>query len=164
MNRLDADKYSCPILSVVDGDTISIQPTPELIEWAGFSLPSKQKIRLFGVDAPEMKQGEHGRLTREHTATALSSFSSCVLVPHDVDIYHRIVAEVLLDDLNLGLDLLRAGRAIAYRTYLGPKSDRRSRYLEAEDLAKVEGLGIWGDPEFVPPTVWRKRQKVAGII
>lgn len=154
--------FQCQILAVTDGDTIAVHPSPELIEWAGRPLPTKQKVRVFGVDAPEMKQGEHGRLTREHTAAALSSFASCVLVPHAIDIYNRIVAEVLLDELNLGLDLLRTGRAIAYRAYLGPKGELRTKYLETEQQAKADSLGIWGDPEFVPPMVFRKRAKVVG--
>jgi endonuclease YncB( thermonuclease family) len=150
--------FLCKILAVVDGDTISVSPSPELIAWAGRPLPVKQKIRVFGVDAPELKQAEHGKITKAYTADVINRHSSCILLPCSIDIYNRIVAEVVLEDLNLGLNLLQEGRAIAYRAYLGPKGDRRTRYLEAEHQAKTKGVGVWADPEFVPPAVWRKRK------
>jgi micrococcal nuclease len=152
--------FACPVLAVVDGDTITVQTTSELMEWSGLLLPKKQKIRLFGVDAPEMKQGTHGRLTREYTAAAIASCSTCVVIPKTIDIYKRVVGEIILGELNLSLELLSAGRAIAYRAYLGPKGEVRTRYLSTEAAAKEAGLGVWADPEFVPPTVWRKRSKV----
>jgi endonuclease YncB( thermonuclease family) len=112
----------------VDGDTLTL---------AG------QKVRLFGVDAPEMDQmcdrkGQIwacGVMARDMLAELVAAGRvSCDVV--DTDRYGRAVAVCGLGDQDVGAQMVRQGGAIAYRRYSG-------RYVNAENAARRDGLGIW---------------------
>lgn len=49
MSNTERFYHDCKVLNVVDGDTVDI-----LVDH-GFSIFSKQRFRLYGIDAPEMK-------------------------------------------------------------------------------------------------------------
>ena len=112
----------------VDGDTLTV---------AG------QKVRLFGVDAPEMDQmcdskgkiWACGEMARDMLADLVAAGRlSCDVV--DTDRYGRAVAVCALGDRDVGAQMVRQGGAIAYRRY-------SERYVNAENAARRDGLGIW---------------------
>lgn len=123
----------------VDGDTLEI---------AG------QKVRLFGIDAPELDQrcdrgGEVwacGRAAREALAGIVGRQRLDCRV-QDVDRYGRSVAVCLAGGEDVGALMVRAGMAIAYRRYSG-------RYVNAEGAARADGLGLWTST-YVQPEQYR---------
>lgn len=124
---------------VVDGDTLVIRG---------------QKIRLWGVDAPEVRQScssprgaevACGRMAK----TALRDLvgretPDCVRV--DRDRYNRTVARCSIRGQDIGLSMLRQGWAMRYTLASDNRpweAIRRARYLEAEVSARTNGRGIW---------------------
>ncbi|KSB91677.1 nuclease [Caulobacter vibrioides] len=124
---LTAMIIACTAPAVHDGDTLRC---------------GKERIRLFGVDAPEVKRGttpaepfayqardELLRLTRGRVGCR----------PVDKDRYGRWVARCWSDaspDLNAAL--IRSGYATEYRRY------SKGAYAAAEAQARASRRGVWG--------------------
>lgn len=129
-------------VSVIDGDTLELHG---------------QRIRLFGIDAPESGQrcsqtdGSQWRCGRE-AAFALDGFvqgHTVTCVGRDTDRWGRIIAVCDIGGVDLGLQMVESGWAIAYRRY--------SRdYAPAEDRARSAALGIWSG-SFENPEHWRHK-------
>jgi len=127
---------------IIDGDTIEI---------AG------ERIRLFGIDAPESRQqcrtgsGRDypcGRVaTRALTAAIRGSQVSCTPVDHDR--YDRDVAICTAGGHDLGDVMVRSGNAIDYRRH------SQGRYAAAEREARAAKRGMWAGT-FEEPEVWRR--------
>ena len=119
----------------VDGDTLDV---------AGV------KVRLFGVDAPELDQpcergGRRwacGRAAREELAGIVGR-KRLVCAVQDVDRYGRAVAVCEAGGEDIGALMVRRGMAVAYLRY-------SSRYANAEAAARAEGLGLWAAEWVVP--------------
>ena len=127
---------------VIDGDTIHIGDT---------------KIRLHGIDAPEMKQTCRTSKGKEQMCGVLAKQALERLVKgQDVtckgdtrDRYKRLIAVCYVGQLNINEQMIADGWALAYRRY-------STDYVRAETLAKSRREGMWRT-EFVPPWKWRKR-------
>jgi endonuclease YncB( thermonuclease family) len=127
--------------SVIDGDTIEIHG---------------QRIRLFGIDAPEASQtctiGGRSYRCGQEAALALSEFIGqrpVACEQRDVDRYGRIVAVCRLGGEDLGAWMVSRGWALAYSRY--------SRdYFDEELTARANKRGIWRGT-FVRPWLWRQR-------
>ena len=127
-------------IRIVDGDTIHI---------------NKIKYRLYGIDAPEMKQlckmkeknYKCGVKSKEFLVSLIGNQS--VKCNHkDKDRYNRIVAECFLGETNLNKELVRNGWALAYRDY-------SKDYVIDEEYAQENNLGMWKG-KFIHPKKWRK--------
>ena len=126
--------------SVIDGDTIEIRG---------------QRIRLFGIDAPESRQtctDAQGAPYRcgQKAAQALDSRISDGVVtcePKDRDRYGRIVAICRAYGEDLAAWMTGLGWALAFRRY-------STQYVPAEELAERRKIGMWSG-KFVPPWEWR---------
>jgi micrococcal nuclease len=129
------------VIEVADGDTVVIRTASDDV-----------RIRIFGIDAPESGQS-YGAEARQTTRSLLLGRDVTVR-QRDVDQYGRIVAELLLDGADVGATLIAAGAAWHYRAF----SDS-SEYAELEAQAYRERVGLWSDPEPVPPWTWRARTR-----
>lgn len=130
-------------LRVLDGDTLNL---------------GHQRIRLYGVDAPESDQTcERGGVVwpcGADATVALRSFLAgrqvnCNAVSQDV--YGRTIAQCAADGQDVGAWLVREGFAVAYREY-------SSAYVADEALARHERRGIWGG-SFVMPSEHRRNSR-----
>jgi len=83
---------------VTDGDTIVIQSGEE-----------QYKIRLSGIDAPEIRQA-FGREARAALAGQVES-NAVVFVWEKKDRYGRLLGTVLLGSVNVNLEQMRGGFA-----------------------------------------------------
>ena len=137
---------------VVDGDTIHIK---------------SYKIRLEGIDAPEIKQ----KCKKSYLQIMFFNFQKdyycglvskkkliqkiankrvkCILLGKDR--YKRYLAKCLKGTIDLNRWMVRNGYAIAYRKY-------SKLYVTDENLAKDEKLGLW-EGIFVEPEQWRRKNK-----
>lgn len=128
---------------VVDGDTLDL---------AG------QRVRLFGIDAPEMRQGctdatgkawACGRWAAQRLAELVAE-GAVTCTPRDRDRYGRIVASCGTAAGDLGAAMVAGGAATAYLRY--------SRlYAGLEAIARRNGWGIW-QGGVVAPEEWRRAQ------
>ena len=134
---------------VVDGDTIHIK---------------SYKIRLEGIDAPEMKQKCKkpylkimffnfqkdyycGQMSKKKLVQKIGNKPvKCILLGKDR--YKRYLAKCLKGTINLNRWMVRNGYAIAYRKY-------SKIYIPDENFAKEEKLGLWIGT-FIKPEKWRK--------
>ncbi len=127
---------------VIDGDTIHIE---------------NYKIRLHGIDAPEINQkcfinnqfwncGIESSLFLKKLIS--NSLVHCIV--NDIDKYERYIAECFANKINLNAYIVRNGWAIAYRYY-------SLDYVEEERLANLEKKGIWKG-EFEEPYLFRKKK------
>ena len=128
------------VVAVHDGDTITVD--------------DGVRVRLFGIDAPELAQ-EGGRESRRYLAE-LVLHQRVELTVKDTDQYGRGVAQVRLEDgRDVNALMVQAGHAWVYRKFCRPCYGMRMD----ETAAKWKGLGLWAQSRPVPPWVWRKRHK-----
>jgi micrococcal nuclease len=115
----------------------------------------EERVRLWGIDAPESKQPWG---TRAKQFTGDLAFGKTVTVRvRDIDRYKRTVVEIILPDgRNLNQELVRAGLAWWYRQFA--KRDTVLPVLEEE--ARAAKRGLWADPSPTPPWEWRKTARV----
>jgi endonuclease YncB( thermonuclease family) len=132
---------------VIDGDTLEIEPTPG-------GQPTK--IRLIGVDAPEVKSYWADASTRYAVARAHAKPVVIRLEPTRTrDRYGRLLAYVYLSDReSLNFALVRDGQAYADRRF---RHTMGSQFEQAENAARKKGTGLWKDvrEQQMPP--WRQR-------
>ena len=115
-------------IKVVDGDTIHV---------------GNVKYRLFGIDAPEIKQVceknnkkiECGVIAKNVLKIKIGNkIPECIV--KDKDRYQRLVAECFVNKESLSKFMVREGYAVAYTQYSGD-------FLEDEKYAKENNNGIW---------------------
>jgi endonuclease YncB( thermonuclease family) len=128
---------------VIDGDTIVV---------AG------ERIRLEGIDAPELHQdctayGQRwacGRTSAEWLRERLQG-RQFECVGHARDRYSRLLAVCFVGGESINERIVREGWALNYRKY-------STAYLRAEAEAKRAGAGMWRG-EFEPPWEWRAERR-----
>ena len=138
------------IAKVIDGDTIKIE---------------RNKIRLFGIDAPEKKQ----KCKKPWLSISFLTFNSnyqCGVIStnklkskindkfimckfNNKDRYNRFIAECYKDKTNINRWMVLNGYAVAYRKY-------SKKFVSDENLAKTDKLGLWAGT-FKMPWDWRKK-------
>ena len=128
---------------IIDGDTIHIE---------------KNKIRLHGIDAPEIdqtctiknKEWNCGiESSVELKKLILDNNISCVV--NDIDKYNRYIAECFINNNNINKHMVRNGWAIAYRYY-------SLDFVEDEKLAEKDKIGLW-QGKFQEPYLYRKSKQ-----
>lgn len=116
----------------------------------------KLNVQLRGVAAPVLLQ-EFGDLSRAHLANLILDKS--VEVQFSQLQSEQVVARVIWNDLDIGLQLIRDGAA--WFDKVGNHSltnDERMLYSEAEGLARTEMRGLWIDGSPMPPWEWKRAQ------
>ena len=95
------------------------------------------------------------RITRAKQALSDLAFSKQArVVEVTMDRYGRIVGRVYVDSTDVNRELLAQGYAWVYRQY----SDD-AELLELEAQAKEKNLGLWAEPNPIPPGEWRRGKR-----
>jgi len=134
-------ELTCTVRSVFDGDTLAA------------SCPDGEvRVRVFGIDAPEMGQEPWGDRSKEALRGLLPRRDSVRLRVMDQDRYHRTVAQVFAGERDVGLEMVRQGRARVYEQY-----NDSPVYQQAEAEARRARRGIWEKPGGQQdPATWRR--------
>lgn len=130
---------------VHDGDTVTV---------AGV------KIRLFGVDAPEMDQSCEmpdgsdwacGVWSRDQVRAAVKG-RDLRCVRQDTDRYGRMVARCYLGDQDLAQRLVQDGIVFSYASF-------SKDYIVDEKAAAVAGRGLWRAKTMTPAEFRRQKRQ-----
>jgi micrococcal nuclease len=136
-----ATELSGKVVGIADGDTFTLL------------LPNNTtvKIRLHGIDTPEKGQ-PFGENAKQYTSNLI--FNKQVKVKQtDTDRYGRIVGIVTNpENINVNEALLKAGMAWHYKKY-----DSNPNWANFEKEARASKIGLWQDPNLMPPWDWRKK-------
>ena len=137
---------------IIDGDTVHI---------------NNLKIRLEGIDAPEIKQKckkeklkisstlgytfyedyDCGKNAKEKLKAKVND-SNIKCISFTKDRYKRYLATCFKEEINLNGWMVRNGYAVAYRKY-------SKKFVSQEIFAKKEKLGLWSGT-FMMPWDYRK--------
>jgi len=115
-------------IRVIDADTIDVGGT---------------RVRLFGIDAPEMgqpcradgREWDCGAWARDVVRNRFEgTYARCQ--PRDTDRYGRVVAQCAVDGQDMGRVIVYSGLAWAFRRY-------SETYDLDEKAAAIAGRGVW---------------------
>ena len=125
----------------------------------GDSLRSgKLRIRIFGIDAPELKQQCQdqngtawacGLAARQKLKNLLDADKLLHCELRDVDRYGRLVMQCFRGTVDIGAAMVRSGHALAYRSF-------SQLYVAEEQQASAARHGVW-QGSFQPPWEWRRQ-------
>jgi len=148
------DKQRFFVSKIVDGDTVYIHSLA--------NPTSETKVRLLGIDAPEMSaEGGLPAYWAEQATTYLRvrALHQSVIVRLEStktrDKYGRLLAYLYLsesDDLNL--DCVRDGQAYADRRF---RHSLQTQFEQAEGAARKARSGLWKDVRDDQMPEWRRR-------
>lgn len=139
---LSAAEITGKVVGVSDGDTITVLDEAD---------HGRFRIRLHGIDCPEKNQ-DFGNVAKSYLSSLI--FGKIVKVRYkEIDRYGRIVGLVLLDGTDINLKMLEAGLAWHYKRY-----DGNPEYAEAENQARKNRIGLWQQPNPIPPWNFRKKK------
>ena len=125
------------VIHVYDGDTVK--------------LKDGRRLRFIGINTPET--GHHDQVNQPFAGEATALLQN-LLDKHNRtlllqagrehrDHYGRLLAHVFLEDgTNIAVQLLQKG--LATTLVVPPNTWGHSCYQQHEDLARIEGLGLWG--------------------
>lgn len=136
-----ADGLAKPLFSddavvarVSDGDSIVVRT----------ERGKTEKVRLIGIDAPELRQKPWGREARKHLKKLLSGAS--VRLETDVvkrDRYGRLLAYVWTTGGRfINLEMIKDGYAVLYT--IPPNVKHADMLRNAQSEARENKTGIWG--------------------
>ena len=112
------------------------------------------KIRLYGIDCPESSQSYGAEATQFTKNLVLNK--SVKVEKKDTDYYGRVIGLVYLPDGRLLNKLLvENGYAWVYDIYC--QIPECSNWKNLETQAKNKKLGLWKDPNPIPPWQYRKQ-------
>jgi endonuclease YncB( thermonuclease family) len=131
------------VVRIADGDTISVLDKNN----------TQYKVRLHGIDTPERDQ-RYGKQAWDALSTMVAGKSVGVVVLGK-DSYGRTDGTVYQGGRNINLAMVAAGHAWWYRYYAPDEHPLQA----AEDKARTEQLGLWAEPNPIPPWDWRRQQK-----
>ena len=134
-----AHAVTCLVVGISDGDTLNVVCGGR----------QRVKVRLAGIDAPELRQS-YGRAAKR-SLTLLCQRKTAEVAVLDIDAYDRAVARVFCAGQDASAVQVASGLAWAYRPYL-----RTPYLLDLENEARRQRRGLWAAANPMPPWTWRK--------
>ncbi len=135
------------VISITDGDSFTVEMNGVV-----------QRIRLCGIDAPELSQTD-GEAAKAELMKWVKQGTRIALDIVTIDRYGRIVAEAWIPmeppEILLQEEMLKSGAAWIHPQYVDdcPNSSAMKR---AEAIARENRRGIWENPSQIRPWEWRK--------
>jgi micrococcal nuclease len=134
LSRQDSADNFVTVVSVSDGDTVKV-----------ILNRRKEKVRLVGIDAPELGQRPWGTEAKKYLETLLGSSGWKVELEFDVekrDKYGRVLAYLKTTDGKL-INLLMVRNGYAMLFTIPPNVRYAAELRSAQREAREEHLGIW---------------------
>lgn len=158
---LSAKSINGVVLSIHDGDTITIMPEGGV---------KKSKVRLLGVDTPEIdfnghSQGTIAEIARETLKSILpvDAQIKIELPSGSMDSNGRYLGQIFYKGIDINLEMLSRGMGAVY--FIFPYDKKMvAEYLEAAELADLMGVGIFSPEYSKTPLPYMFRQNVKGVL
>ena len=141
---LTAHAWMAKVVSVTDGDTIKVYNVEK----------GQVKIRLYRIDTPEKAQ-PYGKAAGKHLASLIAG-AAVEVESVATDRYGRTVGIVWDSESNINQQMVQAGYAWVYKRYCDKPFCEY--WLTLENEAMTDKLGLWQEPDPIPPWEWRKRK------
>ena len=139
---LHATRLQGEIIKVYDGDTITL-----------YANHTKYKIRLYGIDAPELNQS-FGKQSQENLQNMCKIGSEAIVEIKSRDKYNRLVGILSCDSINANKKQLESGYAWAYTEYI-PNIQEKLEYNSLQQEARASNLGLWSEKNPIKPSDFR---------
>ena len=138
-----AETLTGQVVGVHDGDTLTLRVAGN----------RSAKVRLAGMDAPELKQ-PYGQQAKR-ALSALAFGKAARVESSETDQYGRTLGTVFVGAVNVHAELVKRGAAWVYRAYPFPPE---LEGLEAQ--AQAARRGLWALPvdQRCPPWDWRHQE------
>lgn len=139
--------FSGLVIKVIDGDTIIV-----------LDGSKKIKVRLSGIDAPELKQRFGFNSKQELTSLIEKKWVN--ILSNSRDKYKRTLGKVICNNVDINLSLIKLGMAWHYKKYKKNQSKNdQDLYTYYENIARDSRLGLWKDYNSIAPWDWRRGKK-----
>ncbi len=138
------------VIVVIDGDTVLFKPDHYHPSSRAFL-----KVRLAGIDAPEVGQPHGEAATRALKDLALKQRGRLHRVATDA--YGRALGRLEIGGLDVNVELVRRGHAWA------SSRDAADPLRGVQDAARSARRGLWGEVAPTPPWVWRRGQSASPV-
>ena len=138
VNAAGLKEFVGTVSKVVDGDTLVVS-----------AVTGDCKVRMSGIDAPEMKQS-FGPEAKEALSSRVLG-KTVRVVCRENDRYGRVVADVYDGHKWVNLDMVFAGMAWHYKAY-----SKDARLASVEGNVRKHGVGLWKQKDPVAPWDFRK--------
>lgn len=132
-------QISGKVIGIKDGDTVVILLEGNI----------QKTLRLAEVDCPENSQ-PFGKNAKQFTSDQIFG-KQINFIETDTDRYGRTIAKIYYDNKYLSAEIIKAGFGWWYYYY---SNDKNLKMLE--DEASKNKIGLWSDPNSIPPWEWRK--------
>lgn len=143
---------------VVSGQTIEVMINDSLV-----------KVRLKGINAPDLRQSPWGKLAKNKLQELLISKNAppltakLIMLETDLsqkDNYDRIQAYIWKNNLLVNEELIAQGCALADLIYTDDQYSKRLGY--AQEYARIMGYGLWNpnQPMRLSPQEFRQQNKI----
>ncbi len=147
-----SNDLSARVVKVNDGDTLTVMVGRK-----------KERVRLIGIDAPELGQQPWGAASRKYCRELVLLSGDAVTLEFDIvkrDQYGRLLAYVrTADNTLINVEMVRNGYAFLYT--FPPNVKYTELLREAQRYARGKGLGVWGKngPEETPGDYRRRHPR-----
>ena len=129
-----AEELKLEVKRVIDGDTIVLE--------------DERHVRYIGIDTPEKGETFYEEAREANRRFVEGKYVKIELDVEEEDRYGRTLAYVYVDGIFVNAELVRQGYA---RVYSCPPNVKYEHiFLDAEQQAKLECIGIWGRR----PQIW----------
>ena len=141
------------VTRVIDGDTVEVRVGGGL-----FRRARMERIRLYGIDAPESKQRGGPQSTRQ-LRRLIGSGKGVQLIAKDTDQYGRTVGLIYPHrsgpEESYNFRMVQAGHAHCYML----SAADRAAYQQAQNDAQEHRQGLWKQKDPTPPWEWRQADR-----
>ncbi len=135
------------VIAIEDGDTLTLLD-------GSFQ---KYRLRLSDIDAPEAQHGKarpgqpFNERSKQNLAKMCFGVTATALITHMDTRYGRPVARIRCKGQDANLEQVKAGLA-----WFNTKYSHDQVMKAAEVSAREARMGLWADPDPVPPWEWRR--------
>jgi len=143
---VQAETLQGKVVGVTDGDTVTLLT----------AASTPVKIRLNAIDAPEKSQS-FGQASKK-SLSAICFGKSATVEASGTDKYGRTIGLLTCDGVNANEHQVNNGMAWVYRKY-----SQDPALISLEEAAKTNRVGLWDDPQAIPPWDFRHGGSVKAI-
>ena len=140
------ERYS-PDVKKGTGNTVRVEKIYDGDTLAAFVDGHFEKIRLIGIDAPELDQRPWGKKAKKCLETLMAAADSMISLEYDLeqrDKYGRILAYIWTKDGKMmNEEMLKKGCAVIFT--IPPNIKYVERFRAAQKKAHELEAGIWGE-------------------